>query len=826
MRKSPIPADLLSRLPKRAILAVLVAGALGAGGWYAYDSYKLSAASAAAADARAHEALAKGLAAKVGNSLDDVRAALDGYAENPKVVSALTGDPSARQRVGDELGKTIPGTLLLRLVPAGTVEPDTSQQPPLTYASIDLLRQAAAQEKPVSAELHLGGTDDAHIAIVRRVPPVGAPVGFLHLALQPALVRDVVAKLDGQGFEVELRQAASGAPPLIIAKQGEAADGRVDVAQAAVPGTTWQVVLRHAGRPGAGQTGFSLDSLILPAGALVLAGLAVVLIRRRRAGGAAASAGQVPESDFQGAVRAILNGEYPGLEQLLPGAAARVQPVAQVVAQPEFSRTTEIPATETTVIRQAAEPPPARPPAPSAAGPIDPVIFRSYDIRGVVGASLTNDAMVQLGRAIGSEAHAQGQQTVIVARDGRVSSVSLQESLVQGLLASGRDVLEIGLTPTPVLYFATHYLDTRTGVMITGSHNPPEYNGLKIVLNGKALSGDAIQAIRRRVEQQDYTSGEGALQQTEIVPDYIRRISEEIPVSLGHTLKVVVDCGNGVPGIVAPHILRAIGHDVIELYCEVDGEFPNHHPDPSVPANLEDLIIMVKHEDADLGLAFDGDGDRLGVVDRNGNILWADRQLMLFARDVLSRNPGAKIIYDVKCSRRLADVIREAGGEPIMWKTGHSLIKSKMQETGALLGGEMSGHICFKERWYGFDDALYAAARLLEILVNAKMPPEEVFASLPNGVATPELKLDMPEGAHADFMARILEQADFPDAEITDIDGFRVDLPDSWGLVRPSNTTPSIVLRFEGDTAEALENIKERFRHLLLAVEPSLTLPF
>jgi hypothetical protein len=279
VRKSPIPADLLSRLPKRAILAVLVAGALGAGGWYAYDSYKLSAASAAAADARAHEALAKGLATKVGSSLDDVRAALDGYAENPKVVSALTGDPSARQRVGDELGKTIPGTLLLRLVPAGTVEPDTSQQPPLTYASIDLLRQAAAQEKPVSAELHLGGTDDAHIAIVRRVPPVGAPVGFLHLALQPVLVRDVVAKLDGQGFEVELRQAASGAPPLIIAKQGEAADGRVDVAQAAVPGTTWQVVLRHAGRPGAGQTGFSLDSLILPAGAIALAGLAVVLMR-------------------------------------------------------------------------------------------------------------------------------------------------------------------------------------------------------------------------------------------------------------------------------------------------------------------------------------------------------------------------------------------------------------------------------------------------------------------------------------------------------------------------------------------------------------------
>ena len=826
MRKPTIPADLLSRIPKRAILAVLVAGALGGGGWFAYNAYQSSAAEQAAADTRAHATLAKNLAGKIGAVLNDTRSALDRYAEDPKVVTALTGAPEARLKVASELATTLPGTLLLRLVPAGTVQPDDSQQPPLTYASIDLLRQAAAQEKPLSAELHLGGTPDAHLAVVRRVPPAGTPVGFLHLALEPTILADAVSKLDGEGFMVEVRQSVPGAPPIVVAKQGEAADGRVDVAQAFVPGTTLQLVLRDAGRPGSTGGGFEIGSLAMPAGAVVLAGLIVVLLRRRRGAGALAEATQLQEADYQGAVRAIINGDYPGLEQLLPGAAVRPRPRAPAPPPAEFVSTTEMPPADTTVIRQVAEPPPEKAPVPASNGPIDPVIFRSYDIRGVVGESLTNDAMVQLGLAIGSEAHAQGQQTVIVARDGRVSSVSLQESLVQGLLASGRDVLEIGLTPTPVLYFATHYLDTRTGVMITGSHNPPEYNGLKIVLNGKALSGDAIQAIRRRVEQQDYTSGEGALQQTEIVPDYIRRISEEIPVSLGNALKVVVDCGNGVPGIVAPHILRAIGHDVIELYCEVDGEFPNHHPDPSVPANLEDLIIMVRHEDADLGLAFDGDGDRLGVVDRDGNILWADRQLMLFARDVLSRNPGAKIIYDVKCSRRLADVIREAGGEPIMWKTGHSLIKSKMQETGALLGGEMSGHICFKERWYGFDDALYAAARLLEILVNAKIPPEQVFASLPNGVATPELKLDMPESQHASFMEQVIERADFPDAEITDIDGFRVDLPDSWGLVRPSNTTPSIVLRFEGDDADALDAIKERFRHLLLSIDPSLNLPF
>jgi len=825
VRKPPIPSDLLNRVPKRAIAATLLAGALGLGCWYAWNGWRQDLAEEAAAAQRVHQIEATRLAKQVSVALDDARAALARLAEDPKVVTALTGAPDARLAVGTALAADIPGALLLRLVPAGTVQPDESRQPPLTYASLALLRQAAAQDKPAVIELHLGGTPDAHVALVRRVPPAGEPVGFLHLALDPKVIDDAVATLDGKGLEIEVRQSVPGAPPLVLAKQGRAADGRVDIAQAPVPGTSWQLVLRRRGGAGVGGDGFALPSLLLPAGGLALAAVAaLVLLRRRRAGGAG---GPVETSDYQGAVRAILEGQYPGLEALLPGTLARPLSAAQPLpAQDVHTRTAEMPAFDAsaTTVHQPNE---AEAPAPQAeATAIDPVIFRSYDIRGVVGTSLTNDAMRQLGRAIGSEAQALGQQTVIVARDGRVSSVSLQESLVEGLLSTGCDVLEIGLVPTPVLYFATHYLDTRTGVMITGSHNPPEYNGLKIVLDGTALSGDAIQAIRRRVEQQDYASGQGTLQQTEIVPDYIRRISEEIPVSLGRTLKVVVDCGNGVPGIVAPHILRAIGHDVIELYCEVDGDFPNHHPDPSEPANLEDLIIMVKHEDADLGLAFDGDGDRLGVVDREGNILWADRQLMLFARDVLSRNPGATIVYDVKCSRRLADVIREAGGVPLMWKTGHSLIKSKMVETGALLGGEISGHICFKERWYGFDDALYAAARLLELLVDAKIPPEELFAGLPSGVATPELKIPMPEERHTEFMEKIGVAADFPDAEITDIDGLRVDLPNSWGLVRASNTTPCLVLRFEGDDAQALAEIQERFRHLLLAVDPGLELPF
>ncbi|MBX9607090.1 MAG: phosphomannomutase/phosphoglucomutase [Gammaproteobacteria bacterium] len=460
-------------------------------------------------------------------------------------------------------------------------------------------------------------------------------------------------------------------------------------------------------------------------------------------------------------------------------------------------------------------------------GGVDGSIFRAYDIRGVVGAGLTEDSVYQIGRALGAEAEARGQRTVVVARDGRHSSEALMQALAKGLLESGRDVLDIGLAPTPVLYFATNYLDAHSGVMITGSHNPAEYNGLKIVLDGQTLSGDAIQAIRRRVDSQDFIEGTGSLQSTDIVAEYIRRISEEIPVSLGESLKIVVDCGNGVPGMVAPAILRAIGHDVTELYCEVDGNFPNHHPDPSQPENLTALIEAVQEEGADLGLAFDGDGDRLGVVDGEGNIIWPDRQMILFARDLLARNPGAKVIYDVKCCRALPLEITAAGGEPILSKTGHSIIKNLMQETGALLGGELAGHIFFKERWYGFDDALYAAARLCEILVSSGKPPAEVFAELPGGFATPELRLDMPESRHADFMERVTEAAAmFEYAELNTLDGVRVEFVDSWGLVRPSNTTPCLTLRFEGDDAEALADVQARFRKLLLGIDGSLHLPF
>ena len=446
-------------------------------------------------------------------------------------------------------------------------------------------------------------------------------------------------------------------------------------------------------------------------------------------------------------------------------------------------------------------------------------IFRAYDIRGVVGKTLTADVAHKIGLSIGTEASERGEQTVIVGRDGRNSSPELADALIKGLRESGRDVMDIGMVPTPVLYFATHLLEANSGVMVTGSHNGPEYNGVKVVIAGKTLFQDALQAIYRRIVDGEFADGRGGLQSANIVADYIKRITEGIPAAPDAVaLKIIVDCGNGVAGAVAPQLFRALGHDVVEMYCEVDGDFPNHHPDPSQPENLQSLIERVKEQQADIGLAFDGDGDRLGVVDSAGNIIWPDRQLMLLAKDVLSRNNGANIIYDVKCSRYLKTIIEANGGVPLMWKTGHSLIKNKMAELNAPLAGELSGHIFFKERWYGFDDAIYAAARLLEIITNTKAKSEAIFAEMPGGVSTPELRVKLPEEAHETFMQRLKDNVNFPDAQVINTDGVRIEFQDGWGLIRPSNTSPYLTLRFEADNRGALERIQGEFRRLLQTV--------
>jgi len=451
-------------------------------------------------------------------------------------------------------------------------------------------------------------------------------------------------------------------------------------------------------------------------------------------------------------------------------------------------------------------------------------IFKAYDIRGIVGKTLTADIVESIGHAIGSEAAARGQHSIAIGRDGRLSGVEFSAALARGIQKSGINVIDVGRVATPMVYFAAFQLNTNCAVMITGSHNPPDYNGLKMVLAGETLSGDTIQSLRTRIEEGKLSHGAGTYSQQDISAAYLAKIVSHI--KLARPMKITVDCGNGVAGDFAANLYRQLGCEVTELFCEVDGNFPNHHPDPSDPHNLQDLIKALASNDSELGLAFDGDGDRLGVVTKGGNIIYPDRQLMLFAADVLSRNKGAEIIFDVKSTRNLFSWIKSHGGKATLWKTGHSLVKAKMKETGALLAGEMSGHVFFKERWYGFDDGLYSGARLLEILSRFS-DPSATLNNLPDAVSTPELHIKLKEGENHALIARLGKEAKFTAAkDIITIDGLRVEYADGFGLMRASNTTPVIVLRFEADDEAGLKRIQDDFRRVLLKANPELQLPF
>jgi phosphomannomutase / phosphoglucomutase len=458
-------------------------------------------------------------------------------------------------------------------------------------------------------------------------------------------------------------------------------------------------------------------------------------------------------------------------------------------------------------------------------------IFKAYDIRGVIGKTLDANVARLLGRAYGSEVRAQGGDAVVIARDGRLSGPELSKALAEGLQASGVDVVDIGMVPTPVGYFAASVPLTGLGnrrvdscIVITGSHNPPDYNGFKMVLRGAAIYGEQIQALYKRIVAEDFASGSGTYQTYDIADAYVERIVSDIKPA--RPLKIVVDCGNGVAGELAPKLFRALGCEIVPLFCEIDGHFPNHHPDPAHPENLQDVIRALKETDAEIGFAFDGDGDRLGVVTKDGEIIYPDRQLMLFAEEVLSRNAGAQIIYDVKCTRNLARWVRAKGGEPVMWKTGHSLVKAKLRETGAPLAGEMSGHVFFKDRWYGFDDGLYTGARLLEILSRVG-DPSKLLNDLPNSVSTPELQLKLAEGENFELIGQLQKTAKFEGADdVVTIDGLRVEYPDGFGLARSSNTTPVVVFRFEADSDAALDRIQGDFRRVFLAAKADAQLPF
>ncbi|GAB3546976.1 phosphomannomutase/phosphoglucomutase [Noviherbaspirillum agri] len=455
---------------------------------------------------------------------------------------------------------------------------------------------------------------------------------------------------------------------------------------------------------------------------------------------------------------------------------------------------------------------------------LSPSIFKAYDIRGIVGKTLDIGIARQIGQAFGTAVRLKEETTVIIGRDGRLSGPDLSQALASGLRRAGVNVIDLGVVATPMLYFATQVLDAPSGIMVTGSHNPPDYNGFKMVLAGEAIYGDAIQALYQTIVKGDFAQGNGDYRTHDIRDAYLQRIVGD--VKLARPMKIAVDCGNGVAGAVAGDLYRALGCEVKELFCDVDGNFPNHHPDPAHPENLQDLIRCLKETDAEIGLAFDGDGDRLGVVTKDGQIIYPDRQLMLFAADVLTRHAGKQILYDVKCTRHVASWVKQHGGQPLMWKTGHSLVKAKMRETGAPLGGEMSGHIFFKDRWYGFDDGLYAGARLLELLSRVA-DPSATLNALPQSVSTPELQLKLEEGENFALIAKLQQEAKFPDAQqVVTIDGVRVEYADGFGLARSSNTTPVVVMRFEAESADALQRIQADLKRAILAVKPEAALPF
>ena len=788
------------------------------------------------------------VAARAGTLVKFYSSNMSLLARDPEIARLLmAGDPAALQHKEQSLTYLFPTAINVRLLPPGMADVDLEASPPLGYAALAQMREAESSQQPPPAEVHLYNTPQQHINVVRRVsdPAGSGTVGHLMLSLSGDTLDGLLDGVQYLNGYMELQQAGGKGAPVPVATAGDAAyrTGEPDAVQA-ISGSRWQAAFWS----GESSTAYlAMISLWVIGGSALLAALMVLytLALFRRLGRGVRQDQVSLVTLMKDARNNQLQRDYPaGLVEMqdtldfmirLAGTGnARPAPVTEreqdeeynnsdaetESAADEFTSGYDTPRADNLIVEE--DPLDIADDGDNLV--IDPSIFRAYDIRGVVGKTLTTAGVRQIGRAIGSEAIQRGRNTVVVGRDGRLSGPELVDALVAGLNSTGCDVKDIGVVPTPVLYFAAHYLDTQTGVVVTGSHNPPDYNGLKIVIDGETLSGDSIQQLRERIDEDNLISGQGSVESINVVPDYIERIRSD--VHLGRPLKVVVDCGNGVAGAVAPQLLRELGCEVSELFCDVDGNFPNHHPDPSKVDNLKDLIAAVQKQQADVGLAFDGDGDRLGVVTTQGNIVWPDRVLMLFIADILGRNPGGLIIYDVKCSRYLDGIIREHGGEPLMWKTGHSFIKEKIRESGALLAGEMSGHIFFKERWYGFDDGLYSAARLLEVLGNDARPASEVFASLPDSVNTPELNIAMQEGEPLKFMDRLLASAHFEDARVSTIDGLRADFPDGWGLVRASNTTPVLVLRFEADDEAALSRIMGEFRRVMQQVNADLSLPF
>ncbi|MCF7965018.1 MAG: phosphomannomutase/phosphoglucomutase [Methylobacter tundripaludum] len=840
-------ARLFSLLAAIAVLMILAAGA---------GVYWVGTTQITQAKQNATLAVANSVASSITAQVNLLTNTLEKMAQDPEVLIAVTSaDTALMPQVAAKLEKHLPEVLKIRLLLPGVTELDDKSAPKMGYADLDMVRETFTKNQLPAIQGDSG--PDRHLAITRRIVQNDRVVGVILASLNYGFISKTVQAAGLKDGHLELRQAA-----LVLGAAGEPASAEPnDDAQIKVAGTGWELHYQYAGSAASTELMLIVGIIALCA---LLALLAFFIGWRKLSDSLTQDLGSV--------LKACKDMMTHKLQPTYPLKLAEMNAVVSTLAQ--FKRVMDHQdddiagdknpvdvemsgffddfddlktAGGTTSWPGEAEQDKDRNPAvetgkPEIAEKTVPdffdmplskkktadsgTIFRAYDIRGIVGKTLTKEVVYDIGRALGTQAKTQGVKTVVVGRDGRTSSPVLAEALAKGIIATGLNVLDIGMAPTPVLYFVAKHTEGRSGVMITGSHNPADYNGLKMVINGETLAEESIRELKTCIDNQAYATGKsGNIERnSQYGNEYIGIISEDIHIA--RPLSVVLDCGNGVAGELGPKLLKTLGCQVVELFCDIDGTFPNHHPDPSNPKNLSELIATVKHYKADIGIAFDGDGDRLGVVDSNGKIIWPDRQMMLFAKDVLADKPGSEVIYDVKCSRHLADQIVKFGGKPTMWKTGHSLMKAKLKETGAKLAGEMSGHIFFNDRWFGFDDALYSAARLIEILSKDTRSSAEVFADFPDSINTPELNVALEEGENVSFMDSLLKAANFTGGKITDIDGMRVDFSNGWGLVRASNTTPSLVIRFEADSDAAMLSIQEQFRRVMKKIKPDIALPF
>jgi phosphomannomutase/phosphoglucomutase len=862
---------LFSLLSALAVLMVVMAGA----GVYWVGASQISQ-SRQDSTATVAKSVALGISAQI-NLLTDM---LEKMTQDPEVLAAVTSADAAQLiSASEKLEKHLPFILKIRLLLPGVSELDDKNVPRMGYADLDMVRETFSKNQLPAIQGDNG--PDRHLAITRRIMHNGQVVGVILASLNYDFISKIVQAAELKDGHLELRQATL----VLGAAGGPASAEQGNDAQVPVANTGWQLHYQYADSAGFEDLAIIAGMIVIPA---VLSLLAFFIGYRKLSAHLTHDLGCVLKA-CKDMITNKVQGEYPvklaevnrvmsNLTQFkrvldtedsivtsvdspaethnflddfddfmaapASDSAATFSPAMEIESaplpatdalEPRLERSPEAPAGNADVDTPAAGKPEIvettvpdffEMPVSTKKTADTGIIFRAYDIRGIAGKTLTKEVVYDIGRALGTQAKEQGCKKIVVGRDGRTSSPALTEALAKGIIATGLNVLDIGMVPTPVLYFVARHTEGRSGVMVTGSHNPADYNGLKMVINGETLAGEKIQQLKACIDSQAYaTDKPGSIEQnSHFSNEYIGLISEDVRIA--RPMSVVLDCGNGVAGELGPMLLKTLGCEVAELFCDIDGSFPNHHPDPSNPKNLSELIATVKHYKADIGIAFDGDGDRLGVVDSSGKIIWPDRQMMLFAKDVLAGKPGAEIVYDVKCSRHLPDQITKFGGRPTLWKTGHSMMKAKLRETGAKLAGEMSGHIYFNDRWFGFDDALYAAARLIEILSKDTRSSAEIFADFPDSINTPELNIALEEGENFTFIDSLLAAAEFTDGKITNIDGLRVDFPNGWGLVRASNTTPSLVVRFEADSEAAMRSIQEQFRPLMKKIKPGIALPF